>query len=129
MARDPGSVRGAAFSRVPWLAMRAPMVATGPRGAERPQLLAAVVGLLHLGVGGLGLAVEGDQPLLVERRIRVRVAAVPVGPHAELLDGPVHGAVEPRQAVVDAEVVVDEVVLELVGALLLDGAVAVGLGA
>src|SRR2546421_698652 len=101
MAREPEVSRGVAFRRVPWLAMRPTMVATGARRAERPELLRAQVGLLHLGVRGLGLAAEGDQALLVDRRVGMRIAPVPVRAHAELLDGPVDGAVEPGQRVVD----------------------------
>ena len=60
---------------------------------------------------------------------RARVAAVPARPHAELLQRPVDRARQPRLRRVDAEVVAHEVALERVGAALLLGPVAVGLGA
>src|SRR3954452_21004515 len=111
--------------------MRPTMVASRASRARlacRAQLRRRREGLLHLGVGRLELAVELDEALLVDRRIGMRVAAVPVRADAELLQRPVDRAVQPRLRGEDAEVVVDEVVLEGVGALLLDGPVAVGLG-
>ena len=72
---------------------------------------------------------RSEQALLVDRRVGPRVAAVPVGPHAELLQGPVHRPAQPRPRAVHAEVVVEEVLLVGVGALLLHRTVAVGLRA
>src|SRR4051795_9006176 len=70
-------------------------------------------------------AVVGDQALLMQRRRRARVAAIPRGPHPELVEGPVDRAAEPRLRREDAEVEVDEVLLEGPGALLLHRAVTV----
>src|SRR4051794_40652227 len=129
MAREPDSWRGRAFRRVAWLAMRPTMVASRARPPDRAQLGRRRERLLHLGVRRFERAVELDQALLVDGRIGMRVAAVPVGANAELLQRPVHRAVEPGLGGEDTEVVVDEVVLEGVGALLLDRPVTVGLGA
>src|SRR5918998_5669873 len=91
-----------------------------PRRLEQP---------LDVEPRGLLRAVEAQQPLLVDRRVRMRVAAVPVRPHAELLQRPVERAAQPRLGAVHAEVEVHEVPLVLERPLLLDGTRAVGLGA
>src|SRR4051812_17299027 len=97
-----------------------------PLGAP---LLRRLVDPLDVGEGGLLDAGHRDQALLVDRRRRPRVAPLPVRAHRELLQRPPDRARQPRLARVDAEVEVREVLLELVGAPLLDRAVAVGLGA
>ena len=81
------------------------------------------------GEGRLLRPVEPHEALLVQRRRAPRVAAAPERPHAELLQRPVDAAREPRLRREHAEVEAHEVVLELVGALLLQRPVAVRLGA
>src|SRR5689334_4077350 len=95
--------------------------------ADRYELLRGLVPALDLGPGRLAHAVVGDQALLMDRVGRPRVAAVPARPHPELVQRPVDRAAEPWLRADHAELVVDPFVLEGPGALLLSGAVAVGL--
>ena len=88
----------------------------GALGASAPRRLAREVAV-------------AQQALLVQGRRRARVAALPARAHAELVQRPVDRAAQPGLGGVDAEVEVDEVLLEGPGALLLDRAVAVGLRA
>ena len=107
-ARPP--LKAALAERRELLGLRVPAVDVRPRGLARPRPV-------------------GEQPLLEQRRLRPRVAALPAGAHPELVERPVDRAAQPRLGRVDAEVVVDEVLLERPRALLLDRAVAVGLRA
>src|SRR3954469_9429188 len=103
------------------------MIGVGRRGclALTDELGRRGVPVLHVRPRGLLGAVVGDQPLLVQRRRGTRVATVPPWSHPELVERPVDRAAEPGLGRVYAEVVVDEVLLEGPGALLLDRAVAV----
>src|SRR4051794_5175150 len=109
------------------VARRCATAASGAR--RRADLRRAAVDPLHVRERRLADAVERDEALLVDRRVRARVVAVPVRADAELLQGEVDRARQPRLLRVDAEVEVHEVLLEGVRPLLLHWADAVGLGA
>src|SRR5438105_368667 len=102
---------------MPWRRRRVPN--EDPRHLSDPELVRRGEVALYVEPGGLlGAVEEAQQALLVDRRVGMRVAAVPVGPDAELLQRPVDRAAEPRLRRVDPEVEVHEVLLELVRALL-----------
>ena len=109
----------------------APRARRPRRGARRrPELLRARERAPHVAPRRLALPRPvAQQPLLVHRRLRTRVAALPRRVDAELVQRPVGRAAEPRLGRVDAEVEADEGALRRPGALLLDRPVAVGLGA
>src|SRR3954449_7276309 len=127
-ARPRAPARPAAAARAP------PGAGAGAAAPPRPTLVPVLprARIVAAEVLPRRLAVEravGQQALLVQRRRGARVAALPARADPKLVEGPVDRAAQPRLLRVDAEVVVDEVLLEGPGALLLGRARTIGLGA
>src|SRR5581483_11817287 len=113
-ARRPSRARAARSGRAAWAPLlRCPCSgsrlyehnARGPGFLPcRTVLRRALVDPLDRAEHRLGLPREGEEALLMDRRVRPRVAPLPIRPYAELAHGPPDRARKPRLRPEHAEV-------------------------